>query len=186
MAQTADYSDRQLMLAARAGELAALDALFLRHHRRLYGFLARLTGDRHAAEDLVQEVFLKVLRFRTTYTGDGEFVAWLFRIARNVAADHYDRRRESLSLDIDANPSDDPTALDLLVAEERHAWYGTGTRGTPLCAPAKCCCSAAPKSCLTTISPRPSAAPRAPLGVRLHRALAALKQQWHALAGELQ
>lgn len=95
----ADRPDRDLMLAVRAGDLAALDTLFARHHLRLYGFLARLTGDRAMAEDLVQEVFLRVLRARARYHGDGSFMAWLFRIARNLAAGHRASRRDTLSLE---------------------------------------------------------------------------------------
>ena len=94
-----ERTDRDLMLAVRAGDLPALDALFARHHRRLFGFLARLTGNRTVAEDLVQEVFLMVLRGRERYHGEGSFVAWLFTIARNVAAGHHASRRETISLD---------------------------------------------------------------------------------------
>ena len=73
--------DRDLMLAVRRGDLQALDTLFARHHRRLYGFLVRLTGDRDAADDLVQDVFLRLLRFRESYREDGQFKPWLYRIA---------------------------------------------------------------------------------------------------------
>lgn len=87
------------MLAVRDGDAAALDRLFARHHRRLYGFLVRMTGDRHAAEDLVQEAFLRLLRHRETYQPSGRFEAWLFRIGRNLAHDHHRGRHATIPLD---------------------------------------------------------------------------------------
>jgi RNA polymerase sigma factor (sigma-70 family) len=86
-----ETSDHDLMLAVRAGELGRLGDLFERHHRQLYGFLARLIGNREAAEDLVQIVFQRTLKYRHTYRDEGKFSAWLYHIARRVAADHYRR-----------------------------------------------------------------------------------------------
>ncbi|MBT5900622.1 MAG: hypothetical protein HOH58_00765 [Opitutaceae bacterium] len=57
----AETSDHDLMLAVRAGELSRLGDLFERHHRPLFGFLARLIGNRDTAEDLVQIVFQRIL-----------------------------------------------------------------------------------------------------------------------------
>ena len=92
-------TDQDLMLAVRAGDTAALHGLFVRHHRRLYGFLARMTGDHAAAEDLVQEVFLRLLHHRQRYEGTGEFTSWLFRIARNLAHDHHRARRAMVPIE---------------------------------------------------------------------------------------
>jgi RNA polymerase sigma-70 factor (ECF subfamily) len=64
-----------------------LAMLFDRHHRALFGFFYRMTGDRPAAEDLVQEVFVRVLKYRAAYREQGSFKAWLFRIARNARHD---------------------------------------------------------------------------------------------------
>ena len=86
-----ETSDHDLMLAVRAGELGRLGDLFERHHRRLYGFLARFIGNRDAAEDLVQIVFQRILKYRHTYRDEGKFSAWLYHLARRVAADHYRR-----------------------------------------------------------------------------------------------
>ncbi len=86
-----ETSDHDLMLAVRAGELGRLGDLFERHHRPLYGFLARLIGDRDAAEDLVQIVFQRILKYRHTYRDEGKFSAWMYHLARRVAADHYRR-----------------------------------------------------------------------------------------------
>lgn len=86
-----ETSDHDLMLAVRAGELGRLGDLFERHHRPLHGFLARLTGDRETAEDLVQIVFQRILKYRHTYREEGKFSAWIYHLARRVAADHHRR-----------------------------------------------------------------------------------------------
>lgn len=81
-------SDHELMLAVRDGDLPKLGDIFERHHRALYGFFVHLTGDRIASEDLVQLVFFRILKYRRTYRDEGKFTAWIYHIARRVAADH--------------------------------------------------------------------------------------------------
>lgn len=76
-----------LMLDVREGRLDSLATLFERHHRPLFGFLHRMTSDRGAAEDLVQDVFVRVLKYRHRYQPRGSFRSWLFRIARNARHD---------------------------------------------------------------------------------------------------
>jgi RNA polymerase sigma factor (sigma-70 family) len=92
-------TDEALMIAVRSGDLAKLGVLFERHHLALYDFLTRLTGDRAAAEDLVQDIFVRVLRYRATFRDEGRFETWLYRIARNARADHFRNRRVSEPLD---------------------------------------------------------------------------------------
>jgi RNA polymerase sigma-70 factor (ECF subfamily) len=85
-------TDEALMTAVRNGDLAKLGPLFERYHVALFDFLSRMTGDRTAAEDLVQDVFLRILKYRATFRDGGSFETWLFRIARNARADHFRRR----------------------------------------------------------------------------------------------
>lgn len=85
-------SDHELMVAVRAGDLARLGDLFERHHRPLYGFFVRLTNQPALAEDLVQVVFQRLLKYRHTYRGEGRFGAWIYHVARMVAADHFRRQ----------------------------------------------------------------------------------------------
>jgi RNA polymerase sigma-70 factor (ECF subfamily) len=82
-------TDEWLMRAVREGDLTRMGVLFERHHRPLFEFLYRMTGDRGAAEDLVQDVFVRMLRYRATYRDEGKFETWMFRIARNARADHF-------------------------------------------------------------------------------------------------
>ena len=82
-------TDEDLMLAVRAGDTSCLAPLFERHHRHLFDYLARMTGNRSVAEDLVQDVFIRILKYRHTFRDDSQFGTWAFRIARNVRADHF-------------------------------------------------------------------------------------------------
>jgi RNA polymerase sigma-70 factor (ECF subfamily) len=88
----ATVTDEALMTAVRGGDVAKLGLLFERYHRPLFDFLARMTGDRAAAEDLVQDVFVRVLKYRATYREEGRFETWVFRIARNARADWFKLR----------------------------------------------------------------------------------------------
>ena len=64
-----------------------LSDLFERYHRPLFGFFHRLSRDRTAAEDLVQDVFVRVLKYRHTFQEETSFKAWVFHIARNSRRD---------------------------------------------------------------------------------------------------
>jgi RNA polymerase sigma-70 factor (ECF subfamily) len=108
------FSDHELMLAVRDGDLPKLGDLFERHHRPLYGFFVHLTGDRIASEDLVQLVFFRILKYRRTYRDEGKFSAWIYHIARRVASDH--GREMSRSSKVRGGDNDfDP--VDLLADE---------------------------------------------------------------------
>jgi RNA polymerase sigma-70 factor (ECF subfamily) len=94
-------TDEALMQAVRDGDVAKLGPLFERYHVRLFDFLNRVTGDRIASEDLVQDIFMRVLKYRSTFRDGGSFETWLFRIARNARADYFRTRRQIGSLSED-------------------------------------------------------------------------------------
>ena len=79
------------MLAVRNGEVDRLSVLFERYHRQLFAFFVRMLDDRAAAEDLVQDVFVRVLKYRHTFRDHGTFKSWLFEIARNTRRDAWKR-----------------------------------------------------------------------------------------------
>lgn len=106
--------DHTLMLQVRDGEIAVLGELFNRHAGPLYGFFVRLTGDRTGSDDMVQQVFHRILRYRHTYRDVGSFTGWMYMIARRVVAD-FQRHRAA-----EAPPAEEP-ALDLLPDERAHA-----------------------------------------------------------------
>lgn len=87
-----DVADEELMELVRSGDVTQLGHLFERHHVGLFDFLYRTTGDRECAEDLVQDVFVRMLKYRHTYRSGSSVVTWMFRIARNARSDHFRRR----------------------------------------------------------------------------------------------
>ena len=110
------------MHAVRNGDVAKLGVLFERYHRPLFDFLARMTGNPAAAEDLVQDVFVRVLKYRATWRDEGRFETWLFRIARNARADYFKSRGPEAPIDEAADhPSHGPHALDTLARDREVA-----------------------------------------------------------------
>src|SRR5215475_1534421 len=81
------------MLKVRSGDLDKMGLLFQRYHRQLFGFLFHMTQEREASEDMMQNVFYRMLRSRHTFTGDGEFRTWMYHLARNVMKDHLKQTR---------------------------------------------------------------------------------------------
>ncbi len=96
-------NDHELMIAVRAGEVARLGDLFERYHQRLYGFFVRLTNQPSSSEDLVQLVFYRILKYRHTYRDEGKFSAWIYHLARKVAADHF---RKHAATPVATDPTD--------------------------------------------------------------------------------
>lgn len=72
------------------GNLDVLKILFERHHKHVFNFLHKMCGDRILSEDLTQEVFYKLMKYRTSYN-NGKFVSWMFTIARNSLNTHFRR-----------------------------------------------------------------------------------------------
>src|ERR1043166_6427783 len=94
-------TDENLMLAVRNGDVSKLGVLFDRHHRSLYDFFIRLTGLRAAADDLVQDVFFRILKYRKTFRDESWFKAWMFHIARNARIDYYRSHQGEANLEDD-------------------------------------------------------------------------------------
>ena len=92
--------DVRLMLRVRDDDAAAFEELVLRYQTRLVSIMQHLVSGREQAEDLAQEVFLRVYRARKRYRPDAKFATWLFTIANNVAsnANRSSARRREVSL----------------------------------------------------------------------------------------
>jgi RNA polymerase sigma-70 factor (ECF subfamily) len=105
-------TDDAVMKAVRDGRVEQLAVLFERHHVALYNFFLRLTGNRAASEDLVQDVFIRILKYRTTYHGEDRFAVWMYKIARNAHIDQLRKKKDALPLDDQitepAHPGDGP------------------------------------------------------------------------------
>jgi len=81
------------MLKAKNGDLDQLNLIFERYHRPLFGYFYNRCGNVEESEDMVQNVFYRVIKYRAQFRGDGEFKAWIFHIARNVSYDRFKKKR---------------------------------------------------------------------------------------------
>lgn len=86
-----DAALAEVIRRAQQGDAAAFDRLVDAFGHRISGYLLRLTGSREDAEDLVQEVFVRLVRTIGSYRHDNRFEAWIFRIAANLARDRVRR-----------------------------------------------------------------------------------------------
>jgi RNA polymerase sigma factor (sigma-70 family) len=78
------------MSLVTAGDLRAMGLLYEKYKRPLYAYFLKVTlGDIHAGEDLVQTVFYRAIRYKSSFTGQGSFAKWLFSIAHNVCIDYH-------------------------------------------------------------------------------------------------
>jgi len=94
-------SDNEVMLKVKDGDLRRMDLLFRRYRDPLFAFVFRMTNQREASEDMVQNVFYRMIRSRHTFTGNGEFRTWMYHLARNVVKDYYKKdARNGNHLDI--------------------------------------------------------------------------------------
>ncbi|HUX67480.1 MAG TPA: RNA polymerase sigma factor [Terriglobales bacterium] len=104
-----DSDDDALMRRVQAGHLQALSPLFERHQRPLLNYFLRLGASRPASEDLVQDVFVRILKYRATYRPGSRFATWMYYIARNVRLDHLHKRRGEVEWDDELHaPSFEP------------------------------------------------------------------------------
>jgi len=98
-------ADEELMLQVRNGRGEMLAVLFDRYHAPLFNFYSRVMGDRGMSEDLVQEVFLKILRYRQSYQPGTPFRAWIYQIARNARIDQFRKTRRQVQFEPNMLPS---------------------------------------------------------------------------------
>ena len=117
----ADAADAELLARVRAGDRDALGLLFDRHAARLFGFFMRLTCRRDASEDLVQETFLRILKYHSSFSGERGFAVWMYRIARNVFADYYRSRRSGDAPLVDEHAAPGATPLECVERDEEIA-----------------------------------------------------------------
>jgi RNA polymerase sigma-70 factor (ECF subfamily) len=100
MASYANRSDSQLIKAYNAGDAAALEELVNRYKDRVYTSIFFLVKDKYLAEDLFQDVFIKIIDTirNNRYNDEGKFLSWAMRIAHNLCVDHFRRVKRSPSI----------------------------------------------------------------------------------------
>ena len=127
-------SDAAIMLRVAAGDEAGFNYLVEKHHRAMIHFLFRMVRNQAVAEELAQEVFLRVYRSRESYRAEAKFTTWLYRIATNLAVNHardtrHERSAQTVYLDqpdeeTGTTPDvadDEPTVEQNLLRDERMA-----------------------------------------------------------------
>ena len=95
-------------MSTMGNEADNLEAIYRRFHHELMGFVERRVGDPEQAEDIVQEIFVRIQRSLSQLETVGNVRAWLYRITRNAVIDHYRTRRQEQLSSVD--PADDPPA----------------------------------------------------------------------------
>jgi len=109
-----------LMLDVKAGDEASFDLLLKKYRTPLVNFLYRMVRDSATAEDLAQEVFLRVYRARQKYSPSAKFTTWMFRIATNLALNSVrDNRHRRMQMSLDAPAEEDETPIQVPTREMR-------------------------------------------------------------------
>jgi RNA polymerase sigma-70 factor, ECF subfamily len=129
-----ETSDAAVMLRVAAGDEAGFNYLVGKYHRAMISFLFRMVHNQAVAEELAQEVFLRVYRSRESYRAEAKFTTWLYRIATNLAVNHardtkHERSAQNVYLDAPDEESgttpdvadDAPSAEQSLLRDERMA-----------------------------------------------------------------
>lgn len=100
-------TDETIMETVKNGELQQASLLFERYNKRIFNFLARMTMDRELAEDLTQNVFLRIIKYRNSYREGARFQSWIYQVARNVFSDHYQAHKNRFSDFVDVEKVSD-------------------------------------------------------------------------------
>jgi RNA polymerase sigma-70 factor, ECF subfamily len=112
------YTDAEVMLRVKAGDEGAFDYLVQKYRRPLVSFMYRMARNSAMAEDLAQEVFLRVYRSRQTYEASAKFTTWLYRIATNLAVNHArDTRKERPEVTVSLDEPDEETGTTMDVRD---------------------------------------------------------------------
>ncbi len=112
-------SDAEVMLRVAAGDDGAFDYLVEKYRRSMISFMYRMTHNQAVAEELAQEVFLRVYRSRQSYAASAKFTTWLYRIATNLAVNHArDTKHERPANTVSIDEPDTDTGLTVDVADD--------------------------------------------------------------------
>ena len=107
-------SDADFMLRVKTGDQSAFEYLVQKYRRPMVSFMYRMARNSAVAEDLAQEVFLRVYRSRETYEASAKFSTWLYRIATNLAVNHArDTRHERPEVQVSLDEPDEDTGTTL-------------------------------------------------------------------------
>jgi RNA polymerase sigma-70 factor, ECF subfamily len=118
-AQFAEMEDSAIMLELRAGNMSGFDFLIQKYRKPIVNFMYRMVHNQAVAEELAQEVFLRVYRSRETYRAEARFSTWLYRIATNLGVNYArDTRRERAASTVYLDETDSETGTTPDVADD--------------------------------------------------------------------
>jgi RNA polymerase sigma-70 factor, ECF subfamily len=113
-----DLSDAEIMLRVREGDDTGFDLLIEKYRRPIIHFMFRMVHNQAIAEELAQEVFLRVYRSRTSYRAEAKFSTWLYRIATNLGVNHArDTKQERSASTVYLDQADAETGISPDVAD---------------------------------------------------------------------
>jgi RNA polymerase sigma-70 factor, ECF subfamily len=116
-----DDPEVALMLRVKRGDGAAFAELAERYGPRVFGFFCRQLGDRNEAEDLAQEVFLRLFRYRRRYQPRARFATWVFHVAQNVARNALRSHRRHPAIRLDPGAEEDGRLMESLLSDRADA-----------------------------------------------------------------
>ena len=115
--------DTYLMRKVQEGDFGKMSLLYERYHRDLFGYFFRLTSDGNISEDMVQNVFYRMLKYRNSYRGEGKFIYWMYSVAKNVWFDRHRKKeptyRASELKAVDERPDRERNPEELLEQDEK-------------------------------------------------------------------
>ncbi len=118
--ELAHMTDAEIMQRAGAGDDTCFEFLVAKYRRPIIGFMYRMVHNQAVAEELAQEVFLRVYRARSSYRAEARFTTWLYRIASNMAINHArDTKHERASSSVYLDQADEETGTTPDVADLR-------------------------------------------------------------------
>ena len=127
-----EAADEELMLAYRAGDVAAFDTLYRRHRARLYRLVLRSVKSRSLGEELFQEIWMRVIEARSRYVPQAKFTTWLYTIAHNHLVDHWRKRGLTLvALEDDDPQGTAPDPADQAAARESLVRFAVALEALP-------------------------------------------------------
>ena len=107
-----ENSDEAIMQLVKEGQLTEMSVLFERYHLRLFNFFLRMTFDKDTSQDLTQNLFYRMIKYRHTFNNRYTFKSWIYQMARNIHTDYYleQKKKDDLFVsteNIQADVSDD-------------------------------------------------------------------------------
>jgi RNA polymerase sigma-70 factor (ECF subfamily) len=109
--------DAELMVAVQHGDSAAFEYLLDKYHRPIVNFIYKLVNNAAEAEELAQEVFLRIYRARETYQPKARFAAWIYKIAANLSFKEAARKRRQRFWNWDHRSGDEPRVAEESIAD---------------------------------------------------------------------